>query len=110
MSWLKDVIVDIGATILIIVTVLTSNTILGGIVWGYTGLLLFVKFIALTGEGFLNLMDKSQTEAPEWFSHLLYAVNTGVLLYFQWWYAGVGWAIIWGLSYLTQRKLSKETG
>lgn len=110
MSWLKDVIVDIGATILIIVAVLTSNTILTGIVWGYTGLLLFVKFIALAGEGFLNLMDKSQTKAPEWFSHLLYAVNTGVLLYFQWWYIGAGWAIIWGLSYLIQRKLSQEAG
>lgn len=110
MSWLKDVIVDIGATILIIAAVITSNSILTGIVWGYTGLLLFVKFITLAGEGFLNLMNKSKTEAPEWFSHLLYAINTGVLLYFQWWYAGAGWAVIWGLSYMIQRKISQKAG
>ena len=107
MSWLKDVIVDIAATILIIVAALTSNTILQYIVWGYTGLLLFVKFIALAGDSFLNMMDKTKTEAPKWFSHLLYAANTGVFFYFQWWYAGACWAIIWGLSFLTDRKLSQ---
>lgn len=108
MAWLKDVIVDLIATAVIIATVLTSNSILAGLVWGYTGLLLLVKFFVVIGDDFLNLMNKSKTEAPEWFSHLLYAINTGVLLSFQWWYAGVGWALIWGLSYITQRKLRQK--
>ena len=108
MSWLKDVIVDIAATVLIIITALTSSTVLGFIVWGYTGLLLFVKLLVLVGDDFLNLVNKSKTEAPEWFSHLLYATNTGVLLYFQWWYAGAGWALIWMLSYFTKRKLTQK--
>lgn len=109
MSWLKDVIVDIAATAVIIATVLTSNSILAGIVWGYTGLLLLAKLIPLVGDGFQYMMKKSKTDAPEWFSHLLYATNTGLLLYFQWWYAGAGWAIIWVLSYITQRKLDART-
>jgi len=109
MSWLKDVIVDIAATIVIIATVLTGNSIFGGIVWGYTGILLLAKLIPLLGDGFQYMMKKSKTDAPEWFSHLLYAANTGFLLYFQWWYAGAGWGVIWLLSYLTQRKLDAQT-
>lgn len=108
MDWLKDVIVDIFATAVIIVTVLISNSILAGIVWGYTGLLIMVKFLALTGDSFLNLMNKSKSEAPEWFSHLLYAINTIALISFEWWYAGAGWLLIWIISYLTQRKLEKK--
>ena len=109
MSWLKDVVVDIIATVVIIAAVLFPNVILSGIVWGYTGLMLVVKLIVVMGNGFRNLMKKSKTEAPEWFSHLLYATNTGVLLAFQWWYAGAGWALIWLLSYLTQRQLNKQS-
>lgn len=108
MSWLKDVTVDIAATALIIATVLMSSQILSIIVWGYTGLLLFVKLLVFVGDDFMNLINKAKTEAPEWFTHLLYAANTGMLLFFQWWYAGAGWAIIWGLSYLTQRKIKRQ--
>jgi hypothetical protein len=109
MTWLKDTIVDLIASALIIVTVLTSNSLLSGIIWGYTGLLLLVKLFVVVGDDFLNLMNKTKTKAPEWFSHLLYAINTGVLLFFQWWYTGVGWVLIWGLSYVTQRKLKQRS-
>lgn len=109
MSWLKDVIVDLAATALIIAAVLTSNAIITGIVWGYTGLLLFVKLLVQFGDSFLNIMNKAKTEAPEWFSHLLYGTNTVVLLFFQWWYAGACWAAIWILSYLTERKIKQKT-
>jgi hypothetical protein len=109
MSWLKDVIVDITATLVIIAAVLFPNVIINGIVWGYTGLMLLVKLIVIWGDGFRNLMKKSKTTAPQWFSHLLYAINTGILLGFQWWYAGAGWALIWLLSYLTQKKLDEQS-
>lgn len=108
MSWLKEVIVDIAATILIIIGVFISQPILTGIILGYTGILLVTKLIVYFGDSFLNMMNKSQTNAPDWFTHLLYAINTGVLLTFRWWYAGAGWAVIWVISYLTQRKLNKR--
>ncbi len=109
MSWLKDVIVDILATVAIIAAVLSSNIFLRGLVLGYTGLLLFVKLFVYFGDDFMNMMNKAKSSAPDWFTHLLYAINTGVLLYFQWWYAGAGWGIIWLLSFLIQRRLDKKT-
>lgn len=108
MSWIKDVIVDILATAAIIAAVLASNIFLNGLVWGYTGLLLFVKLLVYFGDGFMNMMNKANTSAPDWFTHLLYSINTIALLSFQWWYAGTAWAVIWMLSYLTQRKLDQQ--
>lgn len=108
MSWLKDVIVDLLATAAIIAAVLTSNTFLSGIVWGYTGLLLLLKLLVYFGDGFMNMMNKANTSAPDWFTHLLYAVNTGALLAFQWWYSGISWGIIWLLSYLIQRRINEQ--
>lgn len=108
MPWLKDVVVDILACITIIIAVFWVNPIISWLVWGYTGLLLFVKLLVFVGDDFLNLANKAKTEAPQWFSHLLYAINTLVLLYFTWWYAGSAWALIWLLSYLTQRKIGKQ--
>jgi len=110
MSWLKEVIVDIVATVLIIIAVFINQSILTGIILGYTGLLLITKLLVLFGDGFLNMMNKARTNAPRWFTHMLYAVNTAVLLFFKWWYAGIGWAVIWILSYLTQRKLDQRRG
>lgn len=109
MNWLKDVIVDLVATAVIIAAVLTGNSFLSWLVWGYTELLVLIKFFVLIGDSFHNLIKKAKNEAPEWFSHLLYAINTGMLLGFQWWYAGAGWALIWGFSFLTQRKLKRST-
>lgn len=109
MSWLKDVIVDILATCAIIAAVLTSNFFLKGLVWGYTGLLVFVKLLVYFGDGFMNMMNKAKTSAPDWFTHLLYATNAGVLLYSEWWYLSACWILIWGISYLTQRRLDGNT-
>jgi len=107
MSWLKDVIVDIVVTIVIVATIFTQHPILTWIIWGYTGLLLIAKLLVLLGGDTLNMTKKAKTEAPNWFSHLLYATNTGVLLYIQWWYLGGCWAVVWLLSYLTQRKIDQ---
>lgn len=107
MSWLKDVVVDIATTILIIIAVFVHLPILNGIIIGYSILMLIIKLVAYFGDSFTTLMGKSQTAAPEWFSHLLYAINTGTLLLFEWWYTGAAWAFIWLVSYLTQRKLNQ---
>ncbi len=105
MTWLKEVVVDIATTILIIIAVFIHSPILNGIIMGYTLLMLIIKLIAYFGDSVTSLMGKTQTAAPEWFSHLLYAINTGTLLLFGWWYTGAAWGLIWIISYLTQRKL-----
>lgn len=108
MSWLKDVIVDIAATLVIIITVLSNQYFLEIIVWGYTGILLAVKLMVVIGDNFMNLINKAKNEAPEWFGHILYGINTIFLLSFQWWYTGVAWALIWLLSYLAQQKIKAQ--
>lgn len=45
--------------------------------------------------------------APEWVTHLFYAIHISALLYFECWYAGGSWAFIWIFSYLIQRRINK---
>ena len=108
MTWLKDVIVDIVATLLIIITVLSNQYFLNVIVWGYTGILLAVKLVVVVADNFMNLINKAKNEAPVWFGHLLYGINTIILLSFQWWYTGIAWGLIWILSYLAQQKIKAK--
>lgn len=108
MNWLKDVIVDIIATLLIILMVVSNQYFLEVIILGYTVLLLAVKFVVVVGNDFMRVISNAKSDAPEWFGHLLYGINTLVLLSFQWWYTGVAWAIIWLLSYLTQQKIKAK--
>lgn len=108
MSWFKDVLVDTIATLTIIATVLIGHPILIWLVWGYTGLLLLVKLFVLVGGDFLNLMNKADTDAPEWYNHLLYGTNTTVLCWFSWWYLGIAWAVIWIISFITQQKINSS--
>lgn len=110
MSWIKEVIVDLAVTVFIIAAVLLSDPWMKYIIWAYTGIMLITKTIVLSSDNFMQIVDKSKNNAPDWFAHLLYAVNTLVLLFFSWWYAAAGWAIIWLFSYLTQRKLKARRG
>lgn len=106
MSWLKDVIVDIVISIFILTAVYLTESWMTWTVWVYTGLMLLSKGIVMLSSNFNQMLKKSHTEAPQWFAHMLYAINTFVLLYAGWWFASAGWALIWLFSYFTQRRLS----
>jgi len=110
MNWLKDVLVDIAVTIFIIVAVLLSDQWMKWIIWIYTGIMLLTKSLVLTGDNLLMLVKKAKNDVPEWLPHLLYATNTIVLLYFTWWYAATGWALIWVFSIIAQRKIDARKG
>lgn len=110
MSWLREVIVDILVTLFIIASVLLGDPWMRYIIWAYTGIMLLTKTLVLTSDYFMQIVQKSKTETPQWFSHLLYGINTIVLAYFSWWYAAVGWALIWLFSYLAQRTINKRKG
>lgn len=110
MSWIKEVLVDIAVTLFIIAAVLLADPWMKYIVWAYTGIMLLTKTIVMSSDNFMQIVNKSKTNAPDWFAHLMYALNTLVLLYFSWWYASAGWALIWLFSYLTQRKLQARKG
>lgn len=110
MNWLREVIVDIAVTIFIIASVLLADPWMKYIIWAYTAIMLLTKGIVLSSDNFMQIVKKSKNSAPEWFAHLLYGTNTFVLLYFTWWYAAAGWALIWFFSFLTQRKLKQRKG
>lgn len=106
MHWLKDVFIDIIVTITIVSAVLLEIEWMYWVITVYTGVLLLAKSVVFLADDALQLIRKTQNKAPEWFNHLLYGVNTAVLLFNEWWYLGAAWAIIWILSYLASRKLS----
>lgn len=110
MQWLKDVLVDIIVTLFIIVAIILDISWMHWIIVGYTVIMLLAKVVVLAGDSSLQLIRKTQTEAPDWFPHLLYAINTGILIYGRWWYAAAGWLVIWILSYLAQSKLQGSQG
>lgn len=110
MSWIREVIVDIAVTLFIIASVLLADPWMRYIIWAYTGIMLLTKTLVLTSDGFMQMVQKSKSEAPEWFAHVLYAINTIVLAFFSWWYAAGGWALIWLFSFLAQRTINRRKG
>lgn len=110
MNWLKEVIVDLIVTLFIIIGVFLKTSWMWWVILGYTGIMVLAKIVVLAGDSSLQLIRKSQTSAPDWFSHLLYAVNSVSLLYANWWIAAGGWIFIWVFSYLARRKLKAAQG
>lgn len=108
MKWIKEIIVDIIVTVAIIVGVIINNDVLDVLIIGYTVLILLAKSLVIVGNSFLQLMQKTKTNAPDWISHLLYAINVAMLFIFGWWYTGSAWVLIWGLSYYTEQKMSRK--
>ena len=107
MNWLKDVVVDIAVTLFIFSAVLLQDSWMRYVIWAYTALMLLAKVAVLSADSFSQIANKARSDAPEWFSHLLYALNTAALFWGEWWYAGAAWALIWLFSYMAQRKHGK---
>lgn len=110
MSWIKEVLVDIVVTVFIIAALVMDATWMHWVVVGYTGVLVLAKILVLAGDDALQLIRKTQGEAPDWFPQLLYAINAGALLYFRQWYLAAGWLLIWLLSYRALRKFRGKKG
>ncbi len=110
MGWIKDIITDLVVTTVIIVAVIVNNEILTGVVFGYSLLMIVAKTIVYFGEQHLRMLHKVKTEAPEWISHILYAVNVAALFSFKWWFTGSIWVGIWIVSWASQRKIRSRQG
>ena len=110
MNWLKDTLVDISVTVFIVVAVLLADPWMRWVIWVYTGIMLLTKTIVIIGDNFLMLIKKAKSDVPNWVPHVLYAINTAVLVYAQWWYASVGWALIWIFSIIADQKIKARKG
>ncbi len=109
MKWIKEILVDILVTIAVILAVRLPYHWLELVIVVYTPIMLLMKAVVLFSGGFNQLMKKTQTSAPWWFVHLLYAINVIVLFFAQWWITGAEWILIWLLSYLTHLKIEKKS-
>jgi hypothetical protein len=108
MKWIKDVILDLIVTIAIIIAVSLKLQWLFYLIIAYTVLMLLAKAMVLLGDSFLQLMKKTSTDAPIWFSNLLYAINVITLIIGEFYYTAAAWLIIWILSFITHLKTHKK--
>ena len=105
MGWLKNVVIDVAVTIIIILV--TLNVLpewADWIVYIYTPFMLLLKALALFSG--VNKIKQKETgdEPPPWFFHALYAINLGALVYAQWWLIAGQWALIWLFSFVIEKR------
>ncbi len=105
MNWLKQVVVDLLITGVILITALQNLPGLEILLAIYTALLLFIKLFCWLNEGILKRLKRGATAAPDWFYHVLHAANVVLLAGTQRWAMGLTWLSIWLVSWLISRKL-----
>jgi hypothetical protein len=112
MRWLRHVIIDLVVTALVLAAAATNLVFLRGLVLGYVILMLLLKGATAFGGGAVAGLRTKTPDVPVWFFHLMYAVNVGVPVVAAfvwttpvwWWSIAAGWALIWGLSILSERQ------
>ncbi len=101
MSWLKDVVIDLAVTALIVLLAVQGWHWAEVVLWIYTPLMVFVKGAALLAGA---LVQTVKNDVPAWFFHVLYGVNVAVLMLGGRWILGGLWLLIWGLSVLVEQR------
>ena len=104
MSWIKNAIVDIAITIMIVLMIFVGVDWMYWVLVIYTGFMVLIKIVGLLGPAIKSKV--SSETPPNWFYHLLYGMNVGLLASFQYWPLAGGWVLIWILSVIYQRKRS----
>ncbi|MEX0647855.1 MAG: hypothetical protein WEA56_10555 [Balneolaceae bacterium] len=95
MKWLKQITIDLLASIVIVIVVFFDTAILEYVVFIYTGLMVLARAITLANGNFRKITKKKVSEAPVWIFHLLYFINTAFLIYGEFYLTAAGWVFIW---------------
>ncbi len=98
MEWLKHAWIDLGVTAFILAVAVVRPEWAWWVLGAYTGFMLVLKVLALSGGAIMALGSKPDQTPPLWFYHVLYAVNVGALAWARWWALAGMWAVIWALS------------
>jgi hypothetical protein len=107
MKWMKNVIVDIFVSGVIVAAVLLKIEWLTIVVIAYTILMLVLKLMAVVSDPFMKSVKTGKAatvEAPLWFISVLYAFNVLVLMAFGWYYTATQWVLIWLFSWIAFKK------
>lgn len=104
MDWLKEIVVDLFALIVIAFTVFYDQIILTYVVYTYTVLMVLARLFSLLSENFEAITQKKVSQAPIWVYHLIYAVTIAVLLVGEWYITAAGWGFIWLSAVIAHKK------
>lgn len=104
MDWVKQIVVDIFALVVIAIAVFYEQNILSYVVYVYTGLMVIARLFSLLSKNFRSITQKKVSQAPIWVYHLIYGVTTSVLLFGQWYVTAAGWGFIWFSAIFAHKK------
>jgi len=100
MHWLKQIAVDILATIVIALVVFFDTVaLLEYVVYIYTSLMVLARAFTLFSQNFRSITKKKVNEAPVWIYHLLHFLNVVFLTAGAFYITAAGWVFIWGVAY-----------
>lgn len=95
--------IDILITICIISTLITDYEAVVIGIYIYTSLVLLARLISFFSKNFSQIANKGKNTIPNSVYHLLFLINTSVLLYSQEWILSGLWLIIWALAWNSTR-------
>lgn len=98
MSWLKNALVDLAVTGLVVTATVLDQRWALVLLAIYTPLMLVLKVLPLLPGALPVKPPRLTDDAPSWFYHVLYALNVALLAAFAQWMLAAGWLGIWGLS------------
>lgn len=98
MTWLKEIVIDLVVTALIVLAVVQQVVWAEWIVLIYTPFMLALKALAFFAGGFIGQFKRGGNGVPPLFYHIIYAINVAVLVIFAWWGLAAQWAAIWIIS------------
>lgn len=106
MQWLRQIIVDLLAIVVIALAVFYDADILTYVVYIYTCLMVVARTFALFSENFRSITKKNVSEAPLWVYHVIYLLSVLILAIGQWYVTAAGWIYIWAVAaYIHKQKL-----
>jgi len=106
---LKNALLDIIVTVVIITAIATHNHILELVVVWYTPLMLLLKLVGVFSSSVVNTLQSAKTAAPVWLVYGLYAINIIVLAIAAWWWTAAEWGVIWVLSVISQKRIQAKS-
>ena len=95
MQWLKQIVIDLLAIVVIALAVFYDSSYLEYVVYIYTGLMVIARLFSLLSENFSAITQKKMADTPVWVYHLIYLINVGILISGGWYYTTIGWIFIW---------------
>lgn len=107
MKWLKHIIIDILATLVILIVVFQETTFLEYVLYIYTGLMVIARISSFYRIEMRVVTKQKLTDAPVWIYHTLYFLNVFILLFGQFYITSLFWLFIWIAAGIIHYKESK---